>query len=102
MPVVEIEILGRRYALQSDRDPAHVQAVASYVDEQLRQIGGGSPSNVKREDAILVALNIASELFLARHKSEDLAKSLDRRLASLVTLIDRSVAADGADVGTAR
>ena len=98
MPVVEIEILGRRYALQSDRDPAHVQSVAAFVDEQLRQVGNSSPSGVTREDAILVALNIASELALVKQKSEDLAQSLDRRLASLVTLIDHT--AESRDVGT--
>ena len=72
MAVVEIEILGRRYALQSDRNPEHVQSVAAYVDEQLRQMARGGLSSVDRDDAVLVALNIASELFLVKEKSEDL------------------------------
>ncbi len=93
MPVVQIEILGRRYALQSDRDPEHVRSVAAYVDEQLREVSGNRPSAVQRDHAILAALNIASELFLVREKSQDLATSVDRRLASLVTLLDQSAAA---------
>ena len=97
MPVVEIEILGRRYALQSDRDPAHVQSVAAFVDEQLRQVGNSSPSGVTREDAILVALNIASELALVKQKSEDLAQSLDRRLAGHFDRPHRGVPRRGDD-----
>lgn len=92
MAVVEIEILGRRYALQSDRNPEHVQSVAAHVDEQLRQMARGGVSSVDRDDAVLVALNIASELFLVKEKSEDFARSVDRRLASLITLIDHGVA----------
>jgi cell division protein ZapA (FtsZ GTPase activity inhibitor) len=88
LPVVEIEILGRRYALQSDREPTHIQSVASFVDEQLRQMARGGVSTVNRDDAVLVALNIASELFLVKEKSEDLARSLDRRISSIITLID--------------
>ena len=99
MAVVEIEILGRRYALQSDRDPSHVQAVASHVDEQLRQMARDGLSSVNRDDAVLVALNIASELFLVKEKSEALAQSLDRRLSSLITLIDHGVAVTTGPVG---
>lgn len=91
MPVVQIEILGRRYALQSDRDPDHVRTVAAYVDEQLLEVSGGRPSAVQRDHAILAALNIASELFLLRERSGELAASVDRRLQSIVALIDQSV-----------
>ncbi len=91
MPVVQIEILGRRYALQSDRDPRHVRAVASYVDGQLRDMVGGRASAVQRDHAILAALNIASELFLLRENSAELAGSVERRLQSIVALIDQSV-----------
>lgn len=92
VPIVEIEILGRRYALQSDRDPAHVEAVAFHVDEQLRQMASAGVSSVTRDDAVLVALNIASELFLAKEKGDEFVRSMDRRLSSLITLIDHGVA----------
>jgi len=91
LPVVQIEILGRRYALQSDRDPAHVKEVASYVDEQLREVSGGRASAVQRDHAILAALNIASELFLLRRRSMEVTTGIDRRLHSLVALLDQSL-----------
>jgi cell division protein ZapA len=94
VPVVQIEILGRRYALQSDRDPKHVRAVAAYVDEQLREVSGGRASAVQRDHAILAALNIASELYLLRERSGDVVASVDRRLQSIVALIDQAVTPD--------
>jgi len=91
VPVVQIEILGRRYALQSDREPSHVRKVAAFVDEQLREVSGGRASAVQRDHAILAALNIASELFLVRERSGEFATSIDRRIQSLVALIDQAV-----------
>ena len=91
MAVVKIEILGRSYSLQSDRDPEHIQAVAAHVDDQLRQAGESLGRSPTREDAVLVALNIASELFLVRDRGEKLAQSLDHRISSLVALIDHGI-----------
>ncbi len=91
MAVVEIEILGRRYSLQSDREPEHIQAVAAFVDDRLRHAGRSVGRMPNQDDAVLVALNIASELFLVRDRSADFAKSLDRRISSLVALIDHGI-----------
>jgi cell division protein ZapA (FtsZ GTPase activity inhibitor) len=91
MPVVEIEILGRRYSLRSERPPEHLHAVAAYVDERLLEVSGGRPTLVQRDHAILAALNIASELFLLRDRSEHLARSVDRGLQTVLALVDRAV-----------
>ena len=91
MGVVEIEILGRRYALRSDRPPEHLRAVAAYVDGKLRELSGGRPASVQRDHAILAALNIASELFHVQRQSSLDSRSLDARLGSLVALIDETV-----------
>ena len=91
MGVVEIEILGRRYALRSDRPPEHLRAVAAYVDGKLRELSGGRPASVQRDHAILAALNIASELFHLKRQSTQRMHSLDASMGSLVALIDEAV-----------
>jgi cell division protein ZapA len=91
MAVVEIEILGRRYSLRSERDPAHVRAVAAHVDTQLRELVGGRQDAVGRDHAILVALNIASELFLLREQADDLAVELAARLGRLLDEVERAL-----------
>ena len=97
MGVVEIEILGRRYALRSDRPPEHLRAVAAYVDGKLRELSGGRPASVQRDHAILAALNIASELFHVQRQSSVSARNIDARLGSLVELIDETVSDVGDD-----
>ncbi len=92
MEVVEIEILGRRYTLQSDRPASHVKQVASFVDGRLRELAGGSASAVQRDHAILAALNIASELFLLRDRTTRFRGAVSETLDQLVGRIDRAVA----------
>jgi len=97
MGVVEIEILGRRYALRSDRPPEHLKAVAAFVDGKLRELAGGRPASVQRDHAILAALNIASELFHLKRQRSQTARSLDASLGSLVALIDEAVSEEAVD-----
>ncbi len=92
MEVVEIEILGRRYTLQSDRPASHVKQVASFVDGRLRELAGGSASAVQRDHAILAALNIASELFLLRDRTTRFRGAVSDTLDQLVGRIDSAVA----------
>jgi cell division protein ZapA (FtsZ GTPase activity inhibitor) len=91
MDVVEIEIAGRRYALKSDRPAAHVRAVAEYVDERLKEVGGVGAS-MQRDHAVLAALNIASELFLVRQRAHDLGDGLDHALTELIACAERGIA----------
>ena len=83
MGVVDIEILGRRYSLQSDRPPEHLQRVAAHVDKRLREVTGGRTVAVQRDHAILAALNIASELFIANEQRRSFALGLDGKLQGL-------------------
>ncbi|MBJ96194.1 MAG: hypothetical protein CMP23_17165 [Rickettsiales bacterium] len=100
MGVVEIEILGRRYALRSDRPPEHLKAVAAFVDGKLRELAGGRPGSVQRDHAILAALNIASELFHLKRQRTQTARTVDDRLGDMVALIDEALLED-AEVGEA-
>lgn len=91
MEVVQIEIAGRRYTLRSERPPAHIQAVADFVDERLREVTGGSTASVQRDHAILAALNIASELFLLRERRDELALVAESAIDELVDRIDQVI-----------
>ncbi len=88
MEVVEIRILGRHYTLRSERPAGHLQAVAHFVDEKLREVTGGDPSSVQRDHAILAALNIASELFLLRARRDELADSVEDSIDLLLERIN--------------
>lgn len=59
-----IKILEREYRIRSDADPAHLEAVAAYVDQVLREVRGSTPDT--QDASVLAALNIASELLRTR------------------------------------
>ncbi len=99
MEVVEIQIVGRRYSLRSERPAEHLQAVARYVDEKLREVTGGDPALVQRDHVVLAALNIASELFLVRARRDELADAVDGTVESLLERI-QMVLGDDVDTGS--
>lgn len=76
-----VRILGKEYRLSGEEDPAHLEAVAVYLDQLLREIQRTLPDT--QEAAMLAALNLASKLVSLR------AAQLDRRrVQSLIELVD--------------
>ena len=99
MEVVEIQIVGRRYTLRSERPAAHLQAVAHFVDEKLREVTGGDPASVQRDHVILAALNIASELFLLRGRRDELADTVEDTIDLLLERIQIVLGDEDLDSG---
>jgi len=67
---VKVEILGESYSIRSDATAEHTRAVATYLDQAIRQIiTSGSVIETNRA-AILAALQITSELFQARESNQ--------------------------------
>ena len=77
-----IKILGQEYRVRSDVDPEHLEEVASYVDEVLREVRKNTADS--QNAAVLAALNIASELLQLRGME---AVPPDR-LRALIDLVD--------------
>ena len=77
-----VKILEREYRIRSDADPAHLDAVASYVDQVLREVRKSTPDT--QDASVLAALNIASELIRSRSQ---VAVPSDR-IRELIDLID--------------
>ena len=61
-----VKILEREYRIRSDADPDHLDAVASYVDQVLREVRKSTPDT--QDASVLAALNIASELLRTRQQ----------------------------------
>ena len=73
---VKVEILGESYTIRSEAAAEHTKAVAEHLDRAIRQIlASGSVIEVNRA-AILAALQITSELFVARETTESLTDSM--------------------------
>ena len=77
-----VKILEREYRIRSDADPEHLEAVATYVDQVLREVRQSTPDT--QDASVLAALNIASELLRTRQ----LVAVPRERIQELIELIE--------------
>ena len=94
-PVVTVEIGGQRYPIRSHLNAAYVAELAAYVDEKMRAAMDAAPSADGLGLAVLVALNLADELFRARDERTFDHGSLNERALRLEQLLDDALARSG-------
>ena len=80
--LVHVEIFGQSYALRGGDDPAYIERLATFVDDQMREIGKQAGAVDSVRIAVLAALNIADECLKAREAGSQ-TSALDKRAASL-------------------
>lgn len=81
---VEVEIAGQKLSIRSDEGPQYVQELADYVDSQMRQlVDRRSTFNLQRV-ALLVAIQLADELF----REKDLHRKFRQRVAAKLEALD--------------
>ena len=80
---VNVEIAGQTLSIRSDEGPEYVQELADYVDAHLRELGGGRRSFSLQRVALLVAMQIADELFREKDLRQRYRARVEARLASL-------------------
>lgn len=74
--VVRVTIVGEEYTIRSDASAEHTQAVASYVDQAIRQVLDSGMVVESQRAAILAALEITDQLFQARAAHVEVAEAL--------------------------
>lgn len=90
--VVTIEVAGQRYPIRSTLDPSYVAELAAFVDAKMRAAAEGAPTADGLGLAVLVALNIADELFRARSQQSSSYGDLNARALQLEQLLDTVLA----------
>jgi cell division protein ZapA len=69
--LVHVEIFGQTYAVKAGDDPAYVERLAAFVDEQMKDVGRASGAVDSLRVAVLSALNIADECLRLRRDLEE-------------------------------
>ncbi len=92
MTVVTVEIAGHRYPIRSGLDERYVAELAAYVDQKMRAAVTTSPESDTLGLAILVALNIADDVFRARQQQSTSRGELNERALQLEQLVDAVLA----------
>jgi cell division protein ZapA len=67
---VQVEIFGQTYSVKSGGEPAYVEKLAAYVDEEMKDVSRASGAVDSLKVAVLAALNMADELFRLREQSD--------------------------------
>jgi cell division protein ZapA len=86
--VVTVEIAGQRYPIRSGLDERYVAELAAYVDQKMRAAVDAAPESDMLGLAILVALNIADDVFRARQQQSTSRGELNDRAIQLEQLVD--------------
>lgn len=71
---IKVQIFGMDYSLKSDKDPEYIKQVAEFVDEKIQKLSTNTNVKSQTKIAVLVALNIADELFQLKKQYENSSK----------------------------
>ncbi|MDE3018313.1 MAG: cell division protein ZapA [Nitrospirota bacterium] len=88
---LEIEIYGQKYTVKADADERYMQRVAAYVDEQMRTLARGMKTATPSKLAVLVALNVAHQLFQAEAERDEGVADVERRAQHLMESIEETL-----------
>lgn len=80
---MKIEIFDQFYNINSDQGPEYLQQLGDYVDSKMRTVSAAARTVDSLKVAVLVALNIADELFAARKQLEETEGPLRQRQEEL-------------------
>lgn len=90
--VITVEIAGQRYPIRSSLDAGYVTELAAYIDRKMRVASDSAPASDSVELAVLVALNVADELFRAQQQQSASDGSLNDRALRLERIVDDALA----------
>ncbi|TNF22362.1 MAG: cell division protein ZapA [Deltaproteobacteria bacterium] len=83
----EITLMGREFRIRSDDDPAHVQALADYVNAKIDELSGGQGHVASQQVLLMTTLNLADELFKIRAEHERLTERIRSTSRTLLNRI---------------
>jgi cell division protein ZapA len=90
--VVTVEIAGQCYPIRSSLDSAYVAELAAYVERKLRVASDAAPERDLLSQAMLVALNIADELFRLQQSHSTAGDAWQQRALRLERIVDDALA----------
>jgi cell division protein ZapA len=78
----QVEIFGEVYSVRGSDENGYLQELASLVDRKMREVAGHVKGDTARI-AILVALNLADELFQIQNRQEGERVEIREKVAAL-------------------
>ena len=89
---MKLEIYGQSYNLSAEEEnEEYLKQLAAYVDQKMYAVADVAQTADSLKVAVLAALNIADELFMARSREEKLHGPLRERVEKCVSLVERAI-----------
>ena len=88
---MKVDIFGQPYNLSVDENEEYLKELAAYVDAKMQAVSQAAQTVDTVKVAVLAAINIADELFLARQRQQQLQGPLRERVQKCVTLVERAI-----------
>ena len=85
---VEVYILGQKYTMKGDAPEEHIQQLASFVNDKIKEVYDKLPNITPLKATILAAITIADELHRIRNEEESLTKSIEEKAVALSQLFE--------------
>lgn len=73
---ITVEIFDQHYKIMGNASVHHMRAVASFVDEKMREIADANPRLDTAKAAVLAAVNITDEYYKLKEEHEILQQQL--------------------------
>ena len=86
----EVEIFGSVYQVRGSEDTAYLQDLAGLVDRRMREVAQHVKGDTTRI-AVLVALNLADELFRAQKEQEGERVEIREKVAELTEELSQAL-----------
>ncbi len=84
---VEVHILGNPYTIRGEADEDYIRGLADYVDDKMKVARSRNPTAPQLETAVMVAVNIADELFREREDHEQRGRMFEERMEELFDIV---------------
>ncbi|GAB4390014.1 MAG: cell division protein ZapA [Thermodesulfovibrionales bacterium] len=89
MASAEVYILGKKYTIKGEAPSEHMQRLARYVEEKIKEVCDKYPNITPTNALILAAFNVTDELFRNRAEQDDVARHIEKNAALLVDLFEQ-------------
>lgn len=88
---VEVEIYGSTFHVRGTQDSDHLQGLARFVDQKMREVAGHVATVDTTKIAILAALNLAEELLHLRENGGGTKNEITEKVAGLAGDLEKAL-----------
>jgi cell division protein ZapA len=86
--VTTVRIFNQTYNVRSENKPEYIQKLATLLDGKMAEISKLTPTVDTVRVAVLAALNITDEYFLAQARLEALEQEIDQRCKAMISSLE--------------